>query len=169
MNWLTSKAFRNEAIIVAVFVVLYVLIGNARSIHENPFIPGAVIAVNMIVIVLAGILFGKRTGFLVGIIGTALNYFSPAGSIFELLSIIPHGIMGLSAGFLKERFSTPLAGLSLVVGHTLNTIVYIGFDLVPKDALSNPQFWSGIAYEVFIGVIAITLIASIYKLGAEEL
>jgi uncharacterized membrane protein len=168
MNWKLSKKVINEAIVVAVFSVLYVLIGNARSIHENPFIPGAVIAVSMIAPVLAGILFGKRVGFFVGIIGTTLNYFSPAGSIFELLSIIPHGIMGLSAGYLKERFATPLAALALVVGHALNTLAYISFDLIPKNTLSNPQFWSGILYEIFVGVIAVTLITSIYRLGSDE-
>lgn len=168
MIWQVGKRIRAEATVVAVFAVLYVLIGNAHSIHNNPFIPGAVIAVNMVVPVLAGILFGKRAGFFVGIIGTTLNYFSPAGSLFELLSIVPHGIMGLSAGYLKERFSTPIAAFALVIGHALNTIVYIGFNLIPRDTLGNPQFWSGMAYETFIGIITITLIASIYRLGIEE-
>lgn len=169
MRWRFNKTFMSEFTVVAIFAVLYVLIGNARSIHENPFIPGAVIAVSMIVPVLAGILFGKRVGFFTGIIGTSLNYFSPASSIFDLLSIIPHGIMGFSAGLLKERFSTPLASLSLIVGHATNTVVYINFGFIAKDTLSNPEFWSGIAYETFVGIITITLITSIYKLGLEEL
>ena len=63
-------------------VILYVLLGNARSIQPNPFIPGAVIAVNMVVPVLTGILFGRVPGLLVGLLGTLLNAVSPAGSLF---------------------------------------------------------------------------------------
>jgi uncharacterized membrane protein len=168
MNWKNNKRVGTEALTVAIFALLYVLIGNARSVHDNPFIPGAIVSVSVIVPVLAGILFGQRAGFLTGIFGTALNYLSPAGSLFELLSIIPHGIMGFSAGFLKRRFSTPIAALALVVGHILDTSVYIALNIIPRDTVTNPQFWSGMAYETFIGVIGITLITSIYRLGFDK-
>jgi uncharacterized membrane protein len=92
---------------MGVLILLYVLMGNSRAIQENPFIPGAIIAVNMIVPVVGGILFGRACGFWVGLIGTALNALTPAGSLFEVLAIIPHAAMGYTAGQLSGRVPTP--------------------------------------------------------------
>ena len=47
---------RGNLIKIVVMVLLYVLLGNMSSIQKNPIVPGAIVAVNMIIIVLAGIL-----------------------------------------------------------------------------------------------------------------
>jgi len=146
-------------------VILYVLIGNARSIQPNPFIPGAVIAVYMVVPVTAGILFGRRTGLLVGILGTLANALSPAGTAFEFAAILPHGVMGYVAGFLRGKFPTPLVACSLLVGHVLNLMVYLNIGLMESSVLSDRHFWYGLTYECLIGVMTVYVIVTVYRLG----
>lgn len=148
-------------------VVLYVLLGNARSIQPNPFIPGAIIAVNMVVPVLAGILFGRVPGLLTGLLGTLLNAITPAGSVFELLSIVPHGIMGWVAGHFRERLPTVFLACSLIVGHGLNILVYVLFGALSITSLFHLAFWYGLIYETFAGVIAVTILAGIYRIGFQ--
>src|SRR5512143_2661188 len=140
-------------------ILLYFLLGNARSIEPNPFIPGADIAVNMVIPVLTGILFGRVPGLLVGLLGTLLNAISPAGSLFEFLSIVPHGIMGWVAGHFREKFPTPIVACSLIVGHGLNILMYVLFGSLAFTSLLGPSFWYGLAYETFAGVIAVTILA----------
>jgi uncharacterized membrane protein len=152
---------------VAACVALYVLLGNARSVRPNPFIPGAIVAVNMVVPVLAGILFGPRTGFLTGVLGTALNALSPAGSPFERLAILPHGAMGFAAGWLRGRAPAPIAALALLLGHVLNLAFFALFRLMPTTVLAGTALWTGILYETVIGVMSVTVMAGVYRLGFE--
>lgn len=154
---------------VALLVLLYVLLGNARSVQPNPFIPGAIIAVNMVIPVLSGILFGRQAGLLVGLLGTSLNTITPAGSLFELLSILPHGTMGWVAGHFRHRVPTPILACSLVVGHGLNILMYVLFGVLPFASLLHTTFWYGLAYETFAGVIAVTILAGIYRLGVQPI
>ena len=147
--------------------LLYLLLGNARSIQPNPFIPGANIAVNMVVPVVTGILFGQVPGLLVGLLGTLLNAISPAGSLFEFLSIVPHGIMGCVAGHFREKMPTPIVACSLVVGHGLNILAYVLFGALSFESLLRLTFWYGLGYETFAGVIAVTILAGIYRVGFQ--
>ena len=158
---------RKDVCQVVLPTLLYLLLGNARSIQPNPFIPGAIIAVNMVIPVLTGILFGRVPGLLVGLLGTLLNAISPAGSLFEFLSIIPHGIMGWVAGQFREKFPTPIVACSLIVGHGLNILMYVLFGLLSFTSLLRATFWYGLTYETFAGVIAVTILAGIYRVGFE--
>lgn len=148
-----------------IFILFYVILANSRSIEPNPFIPGAVVAVYMVVPVVAGILFGPRSGFLVGLFGTTLNTLTPGGSVFELLSIIPNSLMGLSAGLLKRWFPSPIAASSLVIGHLLRLLSFLIAGLMPLGVLDNLNFWYGTAYEAFFGIIAVLIIIAIYRLA----
>jgi len=150
---------------VLVLVLLYFLLGNARSVQENPFIPGALIAVNMIVPVLAGILFGRGTGLSVGIFGTLLNAVGPAGTIFEFLAIVPNGIMGYAAGYFKVP--SPVLAFSIIIGHLLQIFAYVIFAVLPMSALASLNFWYGLIYETFVGVIGVIVIVTIYRMGFE--
>ncbi len=151
-----------------ILILIYVMLGNSRSLEQNPFIPGAAIAVNMIVPVIAGILFGRKTGLFVGLFGTFINTLTPAGSVFELLAIIPHGIMGYSAGALKRRVASPIAALALTIGHALNILLFSLFGLMDLSAFSDPSFYYGLIYEVFIGIITIVIIITIARLGMKD-
>ncbi len=156
------------ALAILILIMLYVLLGNARSIEENPFIPGANLAVNMIVPVLAGILFGPKAGAIVGFLGTAANTLTPAGSVFELAAILPHTLMGSSAGLLRNKLASPFVALTLLVGHILNIVSFVFFRLIQPELLRQLTFWIGILYETFYGVIAIVIITMLYRLGIEN-
>ncbi|TMI99055.1 MAG: ECF transporter S component, partial [Bacillati bacterium ANGP1] len=58
---------------VAVLAALYVVLGQVVKFLPNPMVPGAIIALNMVVVVISGILLGPRAGALVGLIGTGVN------------------------------------------------------------------------------------------------
>ncbi len=156
-----------------VFVLLYALIGSARSIEMNPFIPGAVIAIYMVVPVIAGILFGARVGLLVGLFGTAANagiyqLYDPDRAVFEALAVLPHGIMGMMAGWLRGRLPTPLIAPTIVIGHGLNIVVFLAAGKMEADALRDGQFWLGLGYESLIGIITIIIMVTVYRLGFPE-
>lgn len=155
---------KRNFVFAIVFIVLYVLLGNARSVKPNPYIDGAVIAVNMIVPVVAGIVSGKKTGAVVGFFGTLLNAISPAGSIYEFAAVIPHTIMGYTAGFLRQKYATPVSAFALLIGHILNIIMFLVTGLIQAHVLTG-YFFLGIAYESFFGIVAIIISVSIIKMG----
>jgi uncharacterized membrane protein len=157
--------YKNELFKTVIFVALYVLLGNARSVQENPVVPGAVIAVNMVVPVLAGILYGRGQGLLVGFFGTLLAAFSPIGSAFEIAAIIPHSIMGFLAGYFKDKAPTPIVACTLFIGHLLNIIMFVLFSLLPISLVADGQFWMGLLYETFIGIVTIMILKGIITLG----
>ena len=162
---------KRELVAIGAFVLLYILIGNARSIQPNPIIPGAVIAVNMVVPVIAGVLFGARAGLLVGVVGTLINSFIPGASdlvekdlIFERLAVIPHGIMGLCAGLLRDRFPTPIVAGTLFIGHILNIFMFGVYGLISFSILTIPLFWYGLGFEVLAGTITVVIVVGLYRL-----
>jgi uncharacterized membrane protein len=150
--------------LIALLAVLYVLIGNARSIQPNPFIPEAVLAVYMVVPVVAGILFGPWVGLGVGLLGTTLNAFSPVGSPFEFAAILPHGIMGLSAGFARRWVPTPFAACTIFVGHALNITAYLYLDLLESSILSDQQLWYGLLYETLVDIVTIYVLVTVFRI-----
>ena len=167
INHTLRSVQKREILTIIVLIVLYLLMGHARSVQQNPCIDGATIAVNMIVPVIGGILFGARVGFCAGILGTLLNALTlpyPACS-FERLAIVPHGIMGFTAGWFREKLPYPLLTGSLMVGHLLNLLFFTIFGLITVETITNIALWFGIAYETITGAIAIIIIVSIYRLG----
>jgi len=116
----------------------------------------------MVVPVVAGILFGARVGLLVGIFGTLANALSPAGSAFEFAAIVPHGVMGLSAGCLRGKMPTPFVAGTILVGHVLNIVSYRVFGLIDGSA---PLNFYALAAEALIGMMTVYVIVTIYRLG----
>ena len=157
---------KTELFRMIVLILLYALIGNARSIQPNPFIPGAVIAVYMVVPVVGGLLFGPLTGLVVGVFGALLNAISPAGSPFEFAWVLPHGIMGLTAGFLRGKIPTPFAAaIALAIGHGLNVASYVVTDLLKTKPLDDLAFWYGLGYETLVGTVTVFVMVTFYRLG----
>lgn len=165
MNLQTTR--NKEILQIVVLVVLYILIGNARSIQPNPVVPGAVIAVNMIVPIIGGILFGWRVGALVGLLGTFINAFTPAGNEFEFAAIIPHGVMGFIAGYYHEKFPVPLVAASIIIGHIFNILMFLSFGLLPFTSLNSLRFWYGLGFEALAGIISIVVIIAIYRMVVQ--
>ncbi|MBI3975140.1 MAG: ECF transporter S component [Armatimonadetes bacterium] len=150
---------------VAVLAALYVVIGRfLTQFLPNPMVPGAIIAINMVVVVIAGILFGPGAGALVGLIGTTLNAFvSPSGSrAFEFAAIIPHTIMGLSAGLIA-RASAPAAALAIIIGHLLNIAAFILVGLIPLNQLAITIFSVGLLVETVIDLVVIWLAVAVLR------
>lgn len=165
--FLSHEDRRRFLVSSAILIVLYILLGNARSIQPNPFIPGAIIAINMIVPVLAGILFGPWCGLVVGLGGTFINSFTPAGSSFELLATLPHGLMGFVAGKLVDRAPTPVPSMALAAGHLGNIAMYVAFGLMKWTEVANARFWYGLLTEFFVGMVAVSLIAALYHVAFD--
>jgi len=157
--------FRRSIIQILVVSILYVLLGNARSIQPHPFFQGTDLAVTMIIPVIAGILFGWRVGLVSGVIGSILQYFSPGGSFLDLYRLIPNAIMGFTAGHLK--FSPVFAAFTIALGNIIIIILFLISNIISIHVLSIPSFWFGFFYEIFIEYVAILLIVNVYRLGVS--
>ncbi|HEV8354327.1 MAG TPA: ECF transporter S component [bacterium] len=142
---------------IAVLAAVYVVLGQLVRFIPNPMVPGAIIALNMVVVVIAGILLGPVAGTLVGLIGTGVNAISPAGNAFEVAAIIPHGIMGLAAGLVGNRVPTVVAALTILVGHVLNVLVFIWAGLMPANQMTATIFSVGLLAEVVVDVVVIVI------------
>lgn len=141
---------------IAVLAALYVVVGQLVRFLPNPMVPGAIIALNMVVVVIAGILLGPVPGMLVGLIGTFVNAISPAGNPFEWAAIVPHAIMGYSAG-LARRAPVVLAALTIIIGHALNILAFVIARLLPANQVTAAVFSAGLLLEVIIDVVVISL------------
>jgi uncharacterized membrane protein len=142
---------------IAVLAAVYVVLGQLVRFIPNPMVPGAIIALNMVVVVIAGILLGPVAGALVGLIGTGVNAISPAGNPFEVAAIVPHGIMGLVAGMVGSRVPTIIAALTILVGHVLNVLVFIWAGLMPANQMTATIFSVGLLAEVVVDVVVIVI------------
>jgi len=140
---------------VAVLAALYVVLGQVVKFLPNPMVPGAIIALNMVVVVISGILLGPRAGALVGLIGTGVNgFFTPAGNAYERFAILPHTIMGLSAGLVGRR-SAVAGSLTILVGHVLNIVAFILAGLLPASDIIGKVFIYGLAFETVVDIVVI--------------
>lgn len=164
MKILDHEVNNKTVIRIIVLVIIYVLLGNIPQINRNPIIANATLAVNMIVIVISGILFGSWVGFFVGLFGTFFNALSPAGNAFEFASIVPHAVMGGFAGYLGKRTQPYWASFAIIIGHLLNVATYvIAPGLLELVDIQKVHFWYGLGYETIFGIISISLIVYIYQ------
>ena len=115
--------------------------------------------------VIAGILFGPISGFVVGAFGTSINAFSPAGSLFEFAAIVPHALMGLISGIVAMKYPKFLSSFTIIIGHLLNVVMFLIFGLITMQTISMVEFWLGLGFESFLGILSIIIIYSIYSLA----
>lgn len=141
---------------VAVLAAVYVVLGQVVRFIPNPMVPGAIVALNMVVVVIAGMLLGPASGAWVGLIGTLVNALSPAGNPFEWAAIIPHTIMGFVAGLVGQR-RLVLGALTIVVGHLLNVLAFIIVGLIPAAQVAVTIFSVGLLAEIVIDVVVIVV------------
>jgi uncharacterized membrane protein len=148
---------------VAAFAAAYVVLGQIVRFIPNPMVPGAIIALNMVVVVIAGMLFGPTIGGLVGFVGTFVNAISPAGNPFEWAAVVPHTIMGIAAGLVGVRRLLPGA-LTIVVGHALNIAAFLLVGLLPLSQAAVTIFSVGLLVEVIVDVVVIVLVVRALRL-----
>jgi uncharacterized membrane protein len=146
---------------VALFIALYAVIGQVIRFIPNPMVPGAIIALNMTVVVVAGILLGPVPGALVGGLGSLLDGVI-RGSAYQLWAIGPHAVMGLMAGLLA-RANPTLAAFAIIVGHALNIVVYILVGLLPANQVAVGIFWTGLVVETVVDLVVIWLLVALLK------
>lgn len=140
----------------AVLAALYVVIGQFVRI-PNPMVGGgSIIAINMVVVVISGILLGPIAGALTGLVGTALNavFLGSGAAPFEFAAIVPHTIMGFTAGVVGQR-NQVVAALTILVGHILNIIAFIIVGLMPATQMAATIFSIGLAVEAVIDIVVI--------------
>lgn len=145
-----------------IYSVIYVLLGNARSTQQNPFIPGANIAMNMIVPVIAGILMGYKIGGLSGFVGTIINAMITQ-SPFEFAAILPHTLMGIAAGMIPGQTSLLVASCAVVIGHVLNISVFLLVGLMQFINLLEAGFLLGLGLEILFDIVAIVAIVMLVR------
>ena len=75
--------------------------------------------------------------------------------------------MGWVAGHFRARMPTPILACSVIVGHGLNILMYVLFGALSFASLLHLTFWYGLAYESFAGVVAVTIMAGIYRVGFQ--
>ena len=155
--------FLKQVTIASIFILIYVLLGNARSAYTNPFIPEWEMTVTIIVPVIAGILFGRYIGLSVGFFGSLINSFSPAGTLLDSLNILPFSVIGFLAGYWNKRSSLSILSVIIILGHILRMILLLISGVIPWTYPFHFDFWAAIGFESIIGMISVVLLASIYE------
>ena len=146
---------------VAIFIALYAVIGQVIRFIPNPMVPGAIIALNMTIVVVAGILLGPGPGALTGGLGSLLDGVI-RGSVYQLWAIGPHAVMGFVAG-LVGRTNPTVAPFAIVVGHALNIVVYLLVGLLPASQVAIGIFWTGLVVETVIDIVVIWLVVALLR------
>ncbi len=153
--------------LVASSVAAYVVMGALVSNIPNPMFPDAILALNMIVIVIAGYFGGPHTGALVGLLGTLCNFLIKIPLIgfdpYEAAAILPHTCMGFVAGRVGETRSRIGTALTVLVGHGLNLLFFVPLGLLPVSMLFSAILWTGLLAEVAVGLILTALIIGIVQ------
>ncbi|MBU0496144.1 MAG: hypothetical protein KKB13_30185 [Chloroflexi bacterium] len=147
---------------IMAFTLLYPLLGPVVQYIPNPMVPGAIVALNMILPVLAGYFYGPVSGAVVGGVGTALAallWVDP----FDGLAIFPHIVMGALAGWTGKQRSELLSSAMILVGHALNMLFYLRLGLITISLEEVGVTALGLAAETMIDIIAIVLVIILLK------
>ena len=139
------------------FTLGYPLLESVIRYIPNPMVPGGIVALNMILPVLAGYFFGPWSGAVAGGAGTGIaGLFN--GSVFNTLAIVPHAIMGAVAGWTGKYHSKYLSALTILIGHSLNMLFYLGSGVLTIPAGKAGASILGLATESMVDIVAIVLV-----------
>ena len=157
-----------EAQVALLSVAAYVVMGLLLTDLPNPMLPGAILALNMTVIVIAGGLAGPRVGLATGFFGTAITYLLKLmmgrPDLFELYAILPHTVMGGVAGLVAlGEVSRITIALTILVGHALNLGTFILHGLMPAALLRESSFWNGLLAEVLLDILLISFVLGVVE------
>ena len=158
----TMPEKRKRWIGVIAFTLAYPAMQLVVQFIPNPMVPGAVIALNMILPVLAGYFFGPWSGAIAGGLGTGISALL-TGSVFEFLAIVPHMIMGAAAGWTGRFRSEFLTASTILIGHTLNMLFYLGAGVITISAGKAGETLLGLATESMVDIVAIVIVILLLK------
>lgn len=142
---------------IGITILIYIILSFFANFLANPFIPGAIIAIYMPVVVIGGHLQGKVPGFIIGIGATLITsllklFLNDPNFIFEIASIIPHGAMGYIAGILGNRKNSILSSLAIIPGHFINVTFFGMFGLIPFNVIIGIYLHIGLIAEIMLNL-----------------
>jgi len=147
--------------------LVYVVIGQVVAYIPNPMVPDAILALNMIVPIIAGYLGGPRNGMLVGLLGTGLNLVVkiPLSGVdlYELTAILPHMLMGTTAGWVGQSRIRIATATTILVGHVANILAFLLTGLLPVALVLTAGFWKGLLAEMTVDLILIMVVIGAIK------
>lgn len=158
----TDREMQKRLIGIAAFTLAYPALELVVQYIPNPMVPGAIIALNMILPVLAGYFYGPWSGVVAGGAGTGIAALL-GGSVFNYLAIIPNAIMGGVAGWTGRFRSEFLTASTILVGHGLNMLFFIGTGVIAIPADKAGTTLLGLATESMVDIIAIVLLIHLLK------
>lgn len=123
-----NKIESNEIVIIAILAAL-------AAISRIPFAAFPSVQPTSFIIIMTGIVFGRQTGFLVGIISVFVSNLFLGQGPWTLWQMLAWGLMGLTAGYFKDKdwLEGSLRLLSfgfvwgIVFGWIMNLWILIGF------------------------------------------
>lgn len=151
-----NHKYKKDIFAIIIFVLIYVILSNARGASQNPYEPTVVMNITTIVPILAGLLISWRTGLFTGLIAPIVN-FSITTDIVGIYMTVPYAITGVIAGHLSKKIPSPLIALLVI------PLVILLYAL--KGALNA---WEAIAYEAFSSFITIVVISTIYRISFKD-
>lgn len=150
------------------FSCLYNVVYLFSNNIPNPAVPNGFIAINMVIPVVAGYLYGPYSGAMTGGIGVGLNALIN-GSPITVAAIFPIMIMGFVAGYVGKNRNIFLTSLTIIIGHILNILYFVRLglinDLSENFALTVLSLLSESAFDI---VIIITITTSLKKFFHKE-
>lgn len=156
----------------ALFCLLRVLITERIP---NPFIPGGVIALEMVIPIIVAILFGAGTGAATGLLGPGLTYLATLGAqgfserAFLLVSVGPLACSAFLAGRTAQHFPLPVSALFVALAHLLNIVLFYLLGLRGAPELFNPSVAFGLAGETMTDMLLICLVCELWTSPQEAL
>lgn len=157
-----SLSQRESLLKIFLGAVAYVALGQVTHYIRNPMLPEASLALNMVVLVIAGYWGGPVVGGAAGLLGTLANFLVKipfhGPDLYELAAILPHALMGAAAGSKELHAGTRVkVGLTILIGHILNLAAFVLMGLIPLETLITSPFWLGLLAEVMIDLILVVL------------
>jgi len=148
---------------IVIMVVLYIALGHARSLSLHPVIPGVFFAINMMIPLFSGIVFGSRVGAAVGLFAPLINSLFVVHPASELVAVIPYCLMGWYAGRLSHRFMAPIAATVVVIGGGLRALLFPVTGLVSWGGITSRDFLLYAGKELLVAFIAVIIIVRLYR------
>ena len=150
---------------VVISTLLFLALGYIMVYIPNPMVPGANIALHMIVPILAGYFYGPKSGAVVGFGGCLLATLLMANQ-FYTVGVTSLTIVGILAGWIGGKYrSGVLSALTIILAHAINMLILlrVGLVVIPPENIGVTLL--GLASESAINIVAIILIASLLKRG----
>ncbi|OFV84579.1 MAG: hypothetical protein A2W26_10585 [Acidobacteria bacterium RBG_16_64_8] len=152
--------------VIAVLSALYVVIGQFTLYIPNTIVRGGwTVALNLVVVVIAGILLGPVVGVLTGLLGACVTALVTSGvglGAYELAAVVPPTVVGLTAG-LARRWPVVLAALTIIVGHLLYIVGFAMVGQLSPNEMAATTFGVGVLVEVVIDVVVISVAVALLR------